>query len=117
MKVSIRKFEKADIPNKVKWINDLRNNKYLHYDLPLEIEKTEKWYEKNKNRTDRYDAIILCDEIPIGVIGLLSIDNDKAEYYITIGKEEYKGKGIAKKASLLLLNKAFKEMRLKKFFY
>lgn len=116
MKVSIRKFEKTDIPNKVKWINDLRNNMYLHYDLPLEIEKTEKWYEKNKNRTDRYDAIILCDEIPIGVIGLLSVDNDKAEYYITIGEEEYKGKGIAKKASLLLLNKAFKEMRLKKVF-
>ena len=71
MQISIRKFEESDIPNKVKWINDPRNNTYLHYELPLEIKKTEKWFEANKNRTDRYDAIILCDEIPVGLIGLL----------------------------------------------
>ena len=48
MKVSIRKFDKKDIPNKVNWINDPRNNAFLHYDLPLEIEKTEVWFERNK---------------------------------------------------------------------
>ena len=58
MKVSIRKFEEADIPNKVKWINDPRNNVFLHYSLPLEEEKTRIWFEKNRHRIDRYDAII-----------------------------------------------------------
>ena len=80
MKISIRKFESKDIPKKVEWINHSENNKYLHYDIPLKIEKTEKWFEKNKDRTDRFDAVIEADGVPCGTIGLLSIDqkNKKA---------------------------------------
>ena len=58
MKISIRKFESKDIPKKVEWINNSENNKYLHNDIPLKIEKTEKWFEKNKDITDRIDADI-----------------------------------------------------------
>lgn len=113
MQVSIRKFEKTDIPNKVKWINDPQNNTYLHYDLPLEFEKTERWFDVNKDRIDRYDAVILCDEIPVGLIGLLSILDGKAEYYITMGEMEYKGKGIAKRASLQLVDFAKETLKLR----
>ena len=84
MKVSIRKFQKEDIKKKVEWINNPENNRYLHYDLPLEYEKTLDWFEKNKDRTDRYDAVIECGGEAVGLIGLLSVDrkNSKAEYYI-----------------------------------
>lgn len=118
MDVTIRKFEKRDIPNKVKWVNDKRNNAYLHYDLPLEIAKTEKWFDSNQDRVDRYDAIIEADNIPVGLIGLLNIDqkNKKAEYYISMGEVEYKGKGIATQASRLLLDYAFIELKLEKVF-
>ena len=112
MQVTIRKFEKMDIPNKVKWINDTRNNTYLHYDLPLEVEKTERWYELNKDRVDRYDATILCDGAPVGLIGLLSISDGTAEYYVSMGEQAYKGKGIAKEASRLLLEYAQHELNL-----
>ncbi len=114
MKITIRKFEKADIPNKVNWINDSQNNRYLHYDLPLEISKTEVWFEKNKDRTDRYDAVIEVDGSSVGLIGLLSIDykNHKAEYYIMIGNREYRGKGVATQASQLLLEYAFQQLGL-----
>ena len=118
MKVSIRKFEKKDIPNKINWINDERNNQYLHYDLPLEYDKTVKWFIKNKDRTDRYDAVIEADGISVGLIGLLSIDkkNSKAEYYIVLGENKFKGKGIAKLASELILEYAFKEIGLNKIY-
>ena len=56
--VTIRKFEFDDIPNKVKWINNPLVNRYLHYDLPLEIKKTEEWFIANQNRSDRFDAVI-----------------------------------------------------------
>ena len=81
MQISIRKFEAKDVENKVKWINDPLNNTYLHYDLPLEIQKTLLWFEKNKERTDRYDAVIEVNGEPKGLIGLLEIDyrNLKAE--------------------------------------
>ncbi len=112
MQVSIRKFEKNDISNKVKWINDPLNNTYLHYDIPLDVEKTERWFDANKDRTDRYDATILCDGVPVGLIGLLSIAEKKAEFYITMGEPEYKGKGIAKQASFLLFEYARNQLGL-----
>ena len=118
MKISIRKFAKSDIPNKVRWINDPMNNTYLHYDLPLEIEKTELWFDKNKERKDRYDAVIEVDGIAVGLIGLLGIDNKnkKAEYYVVLGEREYLGKGIARKASELLLEYAFSDLRLNRVY-
>lgn len=115
MRISIRRFERQDIPNKVRWINDPDNNKYLHYELPLEVDKTERWYDAIKKRTDRYDAVIEADGFPVGLIGLLSIDRKfrKAEYYISMGEASYKGKGVAFKASELLLNYAFESLHLK----
>lgn len=118
MNISIRKFTAEDIPNKVRWINDENNNTYLHYDLPLEIEKTQRWFENIKNRTDRYDAIIEADGVSVGVIGLLNIDrvNLKAEYYITLGEVSYRRKGVSYIASQQLLNYAFELLGLNKVY-
>ena len=73
-RITIRKFNERDIENKIKWINDSNNNKFLHYDLPLEYEKTLNWFNNNKNNENRYDAIIEFNAIPVGVIGLLNIE-------------------------------------------
>lgn len=116
--ISIRKFNEKDIPNKIKWINDSENNKFLHYDLPLEHEKTLEWFIRNKDRQDRFDAVIEYEGIPVGIIGLLNIDfkNKKAEYYITLGEKQYKGKGIAYKASIDIIKYAFDELNLNKIY-
>ena len=45
--VNIRPFTENDILNKVRWINDCENNKYLHYELPLDEDKTRAFYHKN----------------------------------------------------------------------
>lgn len=118
MNVCIRRFEEQDIANKVKWINDPRNNAYLHYDLPLESEKTKKWFDSIKDRKDRFDAVIEVDGVPVGLIGLLSIDkkNSKCEYYITLGEQEYIGKRVASKATKLLLEYAFSELGLNRVY-
>lgn len=118
MQITIRKFEKKDISNKVRWINDPQNHAYLHYDLPLEEDKTEAWFEKNHGRQDRYDAVILVDNIPVGLIGLLSIDfkNSKAEYYVLLGERTYLGKGIAAGATLQLLYYAYEQLGLNRVY-
>lgn len=118
MKVTIRCFEKKDIPKKVEWINNPLNNQFLHYDIPLEVEKTEKWFDNNIGRTDRYDAVIEADGVPCGTIGLLSIDrkNKKAEYYIAMGEVSLKGKGISTEASKLILQYAFQNLCLNKIY-
>lgn len=114
--VAIRKFEERDIPSKVRWINDEANNRYLHYELPLEEEKTLVWFRGNQNREDRYDAVIEWAGEPVGVIGLLSIEDGQAEYYITLGEERAKGRGVARQASMLLLEYAFRERGLRRVY-
>lgn len=118
MQVTIRKFEKTDIPMKVEWINNSANNAFLHYDIPIEIEKTERWFDSNIGRKDRYDGLIEADGIPVGLIGLLSIDqkNSKAEYYVLMGNTYFKGKGIAKEASRQILNYGFYELDLNRIY-
>lgn len=116
--VTIRAFEEKDIANKVAWINNPENNTFLHYDLPLEYDKTLAWFRKNEGNTGRFDAVIEADGVPVGLIGLLSIDrkNSKAEYYISMGEPSYKGKGIATKATGLILKYAFEELKLNRVY-
>lgn len=116
--VTLRRFEFSDIPDKVRWINDPQVNRYLHYDLPLEIEKTEQWFLANQDRTDRFDAVILADGQPVGLIGLLSIDYEKrdAEYYIALGEPEWFGKGIAAQATAQILEYAFSDLALNRVY-
>ena len=115
--VVLREFEETDIPKKIEWINNPENNQYLHYDLPLEVEKTTRWF-KNKDNSKRIDCIIEYNGMPVGLIGLLQIDreNQKAEYYITIGENGFKHRGIATKATNAIIACAFEELRLHKVY-
>ena len=114
--VKIRKFEFKDINNKISWINNPENNRYLHYDLPLEYKKTCKWFESIKNNNDRLDAVIEYKGSPVGIVGLLNIDykNKKCEEYITLGETSLKRKGISTKALELICSYAFNDLNLKK---
>ena len=115
--VVIRDFREEDIVRKVDWINNPENNTFLHYDLPLDVENTRRWY-KNKNNNVRTDCIIEYNGIPVGLIGLLAIEtvNSKAELYISIGEPMAKRKGIATKAIALMLHYAFDERKLNKIY-
>ncbi len=115
--VCIRDFSEEDIKNKVEWINNSENNEFLHYDIPLCYEKTLDWY-RNKDNAVRFDGVIEYENKPVGLIGLVSIDqkNKKAEFYISMGETAFKGKGIAKKSTKLLLMYAFRDLDLNKVY-
>ena len=109
MQISIRRFLEEDIPDKVRWINDPANNRYLHYDLPLTEAGTERWFRRIKDADDRLDCVITAEGVPCGLIGLLHIDPEHktAEFYITVGEPALKREGVAFAASELLLERAF----------
>lgn len=115
--VVLREFEETDVPRKVEWINNPANNQFLHYDIPLRVDRTIDWF-RNKDNSKRVDCIIEYNDQPVGLIGLLQIDkiNRKAEYYITIGEHNFKRKGIATKATKGILDYAFKELGLHKVY-
>lgn len=118
MEITVRKFERSDIPKKVVWINNPENNQFLHYDIPISEKKTEEWFDSHMGEDTRYDAVIEADGVPVGTIGLLEIDrkNSKAEYYIAMGEVDYKGKGVAKKASRLIISYGFREIGLNRIY-
>ena len=114
MRIELRPFTEADIPDKVRWINDPSNHAYLHYDLPLTEEGTGRWFRRVKDDPSRLDCVITADGVPCGVIGLLRIDPARrdAEFYITVGEAALKRKGIAFEASRQLLSHAFRTLGL-----
>jgi len=115
-KLLLREFQTEDIENKVKWINDAKNNQYLHYDLPLSVEKTMIWFQNKAE--NRLDCVIEYEKVPVGLIGLLNIDqkNKKAEFYISMGRDDYKRKGIATESTRMLLCYAFEELKMNKIY-
>ena len=115
--VLLRPFEEQDIAKKVEWINNPENNQHLHYDIPLCIENTIRWFQ-NKDKTKRLDYVIEYDGIPVGLIGLLSIDrfHRKAEFYISMGETSYKKRGIATEASRILIEYGFRGLCLHKIY-
>ena len=95
-----------------------KNNVFLHYDIPIAVDKTERWFDNNIGRTDRYDGVIEADGTAVGLIGLLSIDrkSSKAEYYILMGEKRFKGKGIAREATLSILSYGFNDLGLNRIY-
>jgi len=118
MDCTIRKFQIKDVSDKVKWINNPDNNRFLHYDLPLKIDKTEEWFLRNQGNENRFDGIIEVEGESAGLIGLLNIDYEKksAEYYITLGEKKFRGQGIANKSSKQLLEYGFNTLGLEKIY-
>ena len=49
--ILIRDFKENDIKNKIEWINDPRNNAFLHYDIPLNYKDTLNLEDGNGNKT------------------------------------------------------------------
>lgn len=116
--VKLRKFEFKDIPLKIEWVNNSANNEFLHYDLPLEYDKTVAWYEKNKDNPNRFDAVIEYYGEPVGLTGILNIDykNSKGEDYMIVGNTSYKRKGIATKAGTLNSLYLFENLKLNRMY-
>lgn len=111
-------FSEDYIQLKVDWINDPLNNRYLHYDLPLTVEKTLCWFDRIKNDPSRYDAVVMFEDKPVGLVGIIHIDrkNLKGEFYTIIGDHAYKHKGIGTRAGILCFLHGFYVLGLEKIY-
>lgn len=112
MTVTIRPFSIQDVQTKVRWINDPENNRFLHYELPIRVDKTLEWFERVRTNTSRYDATIELDGHAVGLAGLLSISNGNAEAYFLVGEKYARGRGVALSALGKILEHAFGQLSL-----
>lgn len=116
MNVTIRPLQEQDAYTSVKWRNDPEVFKYTGntYKNEITLETELNWIRKVMTNKNEYRCAILVDEIYVGNIYLTDISRESAHYHIFIGNKDYWGKGVAKKASGLILDYAFNALNLKK---
>lgn len=114
MQVTIRPLEENDAYTSVKWRNDPEVFKYTGniYKNEIKIENELEWIHKVTSNSKDYRCAILADGVYVGNIYLTDIENGSAEYHIFIGDKLYWGKGVAKQASILILEYAFNVLSL-----
>lgn len=115
--MKIRKLRKEDLKYRVEWMNHPGVYTSMHFSLPITIEGTMSWFNKNIGSKQREDVVFLLNEKPIGMGGFTSIDNviSKAELYIFINPF-LQGKGLGSKALLLLCDYGFRTICLNRIY-
>lgn len=114
MEVTIRPLKEEDAYTSVNWRNDPEVFKYTGntYDHVITLESELEWIRRVIAKKDDYRCAILADDIYVGNIYLTDISKKSATYHIFIGNKGYWGKGVARKASELILHYAFKILGL-----
>ena len=115
MNVRIRPLKEQDAYTSVKWRNDPEVFKFTGniYNHEITLDNELEWIRKvTANPTD-YCCAILVDEVYVGNIYLTDIKEGTAHFHIFIGDKSYWGKGVAKRASLLILEYAFNVLNIK----
>ena len=114
MIVSIRPLKESDAFISYKWRNDPEVFKYTGrtYDKEIDSKCEVEWLREVIKRTTEYRCAILADNVYVGNIYLTDITQKSATYHIFIGEKDYWGKGVAKKASLIILEYAFNVLGL-----
>lgn len=114
MKVEIRPLEIEDAYTSVKWRNDPEVFKYTGntYNHEITIESELNWIKMALLNPKDYRCAIIVDGKYVGNIYLTDIENGIGNYHIFIGDKSYWGKGVAKKASQLIISYAFNKLKL-----
>lgn len=118
--ISFKPHSREDIPLRVKWLNNKKAN-VCAIDNPesgTTLEKETKWFDDYENNSAKKFFTIYSDETPVGLIGLSDIDLDTktAKFFILIGEDGYRGKGIGKTSLKYMVDYAFDDLRLDSVF-
>ena len=115
MNIYIRPLKEEDAYSSYIWRNDPEVFKFTGnvYTNRITIESELNWIRRVMDNNDEYRCAIMADDEYIGNIYLTGINDCEAWFHIFIGNKDYWGKGIAKKASLLMLDHAFNILKIK----
>lgn len=113
----IRDLSYDDLPERVRWMNDVRVNSTLNVQLPVSLDSTRSWYERNKQNDKRRDFSFVDNDVLVAMGGFTSIDEavGKAELYIFVNPDIH-GKGFGKESIEIMCKYGFEEMGLKKIY-
>ena len=95
--ITFVKFDRQFLHKTFLWLSD-SEIKYDTMAPSVTREDQGRWFSTLNHRTDYLIWGVLCDNVPIGVVGLKHIDYNAnvAEYFGYVGEKQYWGHGIGK---------------------
>jgi diamine N-acetyltransferase len=118
--VELRPLERDDLSLVAKWRRSPDATAAFFSPEPVTSSGQDSWYDSYlRDNTDMMFVFSDAELIPVGTIALVNIDyrNQKAEYArLLIGSPAYRGKGLARAASLRLLAFAHDQLHLTKIY-
>ncbi len=114
----IRKITKNDLPTRVEWMNNPKIYASMHYELPITMENTIDWWERNDVNETRLDVVIEENDEIIAMAGYTNIDRrvGKAETYIFANPYKLH-KGIGTIVKRAICDYAFTTLALNKLYF
>lgn len=115
--LTIRKLNKKDLEIRVKLLNDKNISSYLNVDEYFNLITTYEWYNKVKDKIDRYDCVFEYNDEVIGMGGLcdISTKNRNASLYIYLDPN-FHGQGLGTKSLIKLCEYGFNSLKLEKIY-
>ncbi|MBQ4483884.1 MAG: GNAT family N-acetyltransferase [Prevotella sp.] len=116
--MEIRKLAFADLQQRIEWMNNPLVYSTMHFDIPVKMDKTIEWYNRNKQRDDRVDFSFYDSKNEIVAFGgITSINKDvrKGETYI-FANPNVQHKGIGTEAMIMLCKYGFEILGLNKLY-
>ncbi|MBQ8239750.1 MAG: GNAT family N-acetyltransferase [Bacteroides sp.] len=113
----IRKLQLEDLDTRVEWMNNPKVYSSMHFDIPVLLDNTIKWFKNNLDKDNRIDVVFEEGGMLVAMGGLTNINKviNKAELYIFVNPNLQRG-GIGTKATSLLCKYGFDELKLNKIF-
>ena len=113
MEVALKEIQHDNIQIVKPWLIDKDNAQFLDPFFQNEDIRDEQ-LAFFLMRRDKRTFLIICDDIPVGIMGLTKIDekNKSAEIWSVIGNLEYRKKGVSTTGFILTLHKAFYDLNL-----
>lgn len=116
--MEIRRLSFEDLPTRVEWMNNPLVYSSMHFEVPILLDKTIKWYERNLTDDNRFDITVLEDGEIAAFGGFTSINREvgKAETYL-FANPAMLHKGIGTRAKKLMCQFGFEKLGLNKLFF
>lgn len=117
-KVVLRLITSSDIPERIKWMNDIRVYPSMGFTPPISYENTMEWYKNVKKNNFRTDLVVTNEKGNLLAFGgLTGIDNltRKSEFYIFVNPD-LQGQGIGYMATYAICKYGFLVLGLHKIY-
>ena len=116
--MEIRRLSFEDLPTRVEWMNNPLIYSSMHYEVPILLDKTIQWEEKNLTDDKRCDVTILEGDEIVAFGGFTSINREigKAETYL-FADPVHLHKGVGTRAKGLMCKYGFENLGLNKLYF